>query len=898
MRELSVASLGTPTVVFLQGASGAGKSTLVAQFVERAQRERRAIAFEWRVYEQEAIPFRALDGLLDKLSQHLRAAPAGSSSSVAPLPTRRALGQLFPVLRSLSGFNPTDPGRRPDPLLTRRIAAEGLLGILERVASDGPLVLVMDDAQWGDLDSAGLLGDALARVANLPVLLVLVHRELGAEGSRFLATLRRDLAHLTAKELTLGTLSAVDVRELLVGTLGSEAVVSNELVDAVLHHSTGNAFLAQELAHTVGPGASLAVPTLAGAGVASLDSLLLAQRLEGLDGAARRLLEVVSTSGRAIRTETAAVAAGVDSRLDALVSSLSQRRLLRTAHDGEVELLEVRHDRIRGWILARLSADERRAHHRRLAQALEATAGAEPDLWLEHWLGADDPTQIRRAGLAAAQRATARLALKRAEALYRTVLAQGQPDAQQAGEVYRALAEVLEWDGRGADAAVAYLEASELTSGVERSRLQSNAGMRLIYAGRFSEGAERLRTSLQELGLAAPSSGVHALTRLVVERLRIGRLESRLGLHVRTEASTEETARIDVLHAAAFGFIFTDPLLGECMQAGHVVAAQKYGSKTQLARALALEASHRAHRPRRRGQTDAAVLFGRAENIATDANDEDLLEFIQACRGVAEFLCGRWSRAHELLGQAYRDVPRHRAGWHTTAWTYDVLALCNLGRFEEVGRRSAELVEAADARGDRFASSMLRVSARAPFLLARNDSEAARAELVEGMKVWDQPRFLVQHWRAMWWSAEADLYDGLGGAARARCLRDERRLDKSFLLRVRYIRGMTCFLRARAALATFSEAPRARAAEALAWHRKLSADKSPWTDALAAIVLAGEALAAQMLPANRNGSCPVRAARSTARRNCAAASPARVAGRCAALLHARFLTSRRLPARA
>lgn len=843
LRELSAASQGTPTALFLHGVSGVGKSTLVSQFVERARREQHAITFEWRVYEQEAIPFRALDGLLDQLCERLRTAPEVGSSS-APMSAREALGQLFPVLRSLSGFNPDRPGRRPDPLLTRRLAARGLLGLLRGVARHGPLVLVMDDAQWGDLDSAGLLGDALAEVVDLPVLFVFVHRELGAEGSRFLSKVRAQTAHLATRELALGTLSALDVRELLVGTLGSESAVSDELVDAVVRHSSGNAFLVQELAHTVGPGAALQVPSLLGSGAAaSLDGLLLSQRLEGLEDAARRLLEVVSTSGRAVRTETAAAAAGVDARLDALVSSLSQRRLLRTAHDGEVELLEVRHDRIREWILVRLSADERRGYHRRLAKALEATPDAEPDVWLEHWLSADDPAQIRRAGLAAAERATARLALKRAEALYRTVLAQGQPDAQQAREVYRALAEVLEWDGRGADAAAAYLEAAELTSGVERSALQSSAGMRLIYAGRFSEGAQRLRASLLELGLPAPSSGLQALARLVIERFRLARLEGHLGLRASTEYSEEGEARVDVLHAAAFGFILTDPLVGECMQVVHVVAAQKYGSETQLARALSLEASQRAHRPRRRGQADAAALFGRAEQIATDAKDEDLLEFIQACRGVAEFLVGRWSRAHELLRDAYRDVPRHRAGWHTTAWTYDVLALCNLGRFQEVGRRSAELIEAADARGDRFTSSMLRVCARAPFLLARGDSQAARAELVEGMQVWDLPRFLVQHWRAMWWSTEADLYDGLGRAARERCLREEKRLEKSFLLRVHYIRAMTCFLRARCALATFDEDPRARAAETLTWQRKLSAEGSPWTNALAAIVLAGESLA-------------------------------------------------------
>jgi hypothetical protein len=434
------------------------------------------------------------------------------------------------------------------------------------------------------------------------------------------------------------------------------------------------------------------------------------------------------------------------------------------------------------------------------------------------------------------------LALKRAEALYRLALAQGGDDAQSTIAVCRALGRVLEWDGRGADAAQAYLRAAELTSGVERSVLASTAALQLIYAGAFAEGARLLRTSLHELDLPTPSTRLGALASLVAGRLRLQGLEQKLAQPSKPNVSDAGRARVDALHSAAFGFVFTDPLLGECMQAAHLAAALREGTAQQLARALALEASQRAHRSLDGAGGSADRLFDHAERMARSSADAGFLEFVHACRGVSQFLCGNWQTAHDILEQAYQNVPRHQAGWHTSAWIYNVLALINRGRFGQVAERLPRLLEAAEERGDRFTVTMLRVSANVPLQLACGDSAAARYELREGMTIWDQPSFLVQHWRAMWWSAETDLYDGLAGAARARCVQDETKLRKSFLLRVQYIRAMTLFLRARCALATFEQEPKARAKELSGLQRQLAAEGRAWTAALAALVAAGLAL--------------------------------------------------------
>jgi eukaryotic-like serine/threonine-protein kinase len=842
-RALAEAAMHGPTVVSLHGPSGIGKSSLIACFGELVAREERATVFRSRVYEQESIPYKAIDGLLDALSQHLEAA-AREGAAFMPSPSFQAVGHLFPVLRRLPAFAQPDGAELPsDPLRTRELACAGLRQVLSEIARDKPVILAIDDVQWGDLDSAALLLDVLGGDGKLPLLVLLSHRGGGSDAGPFLEKLARErpLA-VSLIDLPVGPLSEGDVGQLLVGTLRHRHALSESVVAQVFQMSTGNAFLAQELAYALllGEAKPSVSMTSAEHDGASLAKALLDERLHGLDDGALRLLEIVAASGRALSTETAALAAGLTSGLEGAVSALSARRLVRADHQRGLEMVQVRHDRIRDWILMRLTPDELRARQRALAEALAGAPSFDPDLWLELWLRSEDSAEIHRVALAAAARAAERLALKRANELYRVALAQLAPDDSRVIAICRKLAQVLEWDGCGAEAAEVYLRAAALSSGFDRSALESIAGLQLIYAGRFAQGAELLRRSLRQLGLPAPASRLSALALLVVGRLRWSRLEKRLARAPKRGTSEAGRARVDILHAAAFGFTFTDPLLGECMQSAHLDAALDEGTAAQAARALALEASQRFHRSN--DGREAERLFGRAEEMAMRAGEPTYLDFVRACRGVSHFLCGNWRVAHELLEGAYRDVPRHTTGWHTTAWIYEVLALCNQGRFDRVSTRLGELLGAAVARGDQFTVTSLRVSAKVPLLLARNDPAAARVELRESMSIWDQRSFLVQHWRAMWWSAEIDLYEGKPGAARLRCHTDAARLKKSMLLRVQYIRGMTCFLRGRCALATFDEDPKSRAAEVRHLQKELTAVGRGWTHALAAMLSAGLAL--------------------------------------------------------
>ncbi len=126
--------------------------------------------------------------------------------------------------------------------------------------------------------------------------------------------------------------------------------------------------------------------------------------------------------------------------------------------------------------------------------------------------------------------------------------------------------------------------------------------------------------------------------------------------------------------------------------------------------------------------------------------------------------------------------------------------------------------------------------------LAADDVEGARRQIRTSVGQWAKTRFLVQHWQAMLWEAEIDLYAGDGARAWERLGRDARALRRSHMLSVQLIRAFTNFIRGRSAIAsleTLAEADHGgRLTEARRSQRALAREGMPWVKPLAAVLSA------------------------------------------------------------
>jgi DNA-binding NarL/FixJ family response regulator len=171
--------LATGGSVVLTGPSGIGKSAVV-EAVARAAAERGERVLRVSAAQTDRwISHAGLADLLGQVPARLRAELPGPQRAAVDAVLVRA-GFSKPA-RETNQFVAGGGGR---PQLARRLA---WLGLLQRCAADGPVLLLIDDAQWLDGASADVIGYAARRMSGSGVRAVVAERwperASGAAGS-------------------------------------------------------------------------------------------------------------------------------------------------------------------------------------------------------------------------------------------------------------------------------------------------------------------------------------------------------------------------------------------------------------------------------------------------------------------------------------------------------------------------------------------------------------------------------------------------------------------------------------------------------------------------------------------------------------------------------------------
>jgi hypothetical protein len=839
---------GRSITVRIAGGSGMGKSTLVNKFLDELHK-REAITFRGRAYERESVPYKAVDGVVDALARHVRR--QGECGDPVRLPADVwALARLFPSLRQAPGITSVPDPPINDPQRVRGLAFAALRELIATLAARQPVVLFLDDLQWGDSDSAALLLE-LVRPPDAPAMLLLTaDRDDQPQTDSFFAEMRaRWPAEGEVCDLVVGPLEPNDAERLSRSLLSESRASMPRIVKKIARESQGSPFLIEELARSVIADLAVGTPNFdASTRLAITLDAMVQRRLERLPSDARRLLEIVAVGGWPLPVVIAGDAASVYEGLDDAIAQLRAHRLVRTGLRHGREMVETIHDRIRETIVEGLSAETVRAHHRRLAHALEATPDADAEALTVHLLGAGDPARAAQYAERAAEQAVAKLAFDRAARLFRLrqeTLPASSPDAHR---LRVRLAEVLEWAGRSEDAGRTYLAAAEGvasvegTTSIERLDLERSASEQLLAAGRIEEGWGVLQRVLANVGIQPPRSPLAAVFWLLVYKLRLMVFGLRFKVRTADEVRPADRARIDALGVVALGLSSIDVLLATCMQARQLVEALRAGDRVQVFRAATIYGNHLSSFGGPVGKHERALnetiasLVGRSASAAATAT-------MRGTRGVGLYMRGRWREAMEHIDGAYANVPVQRAGRQVQASLYAAYALIFLGDLRELRRRHARMLSGAEQRGDLFTTVQLRAAVSAVLALAADDPGTARQLTREALSNWMKNRFVAQNWQVMRSEAEIALYEGDGAAAYGRLEQDTRALKESFLLpRCQYLRAMTAFVRGRAAIAsvhTLPERGSARLAEARRLARRLERERMTWTAPLAAILTAG-----------------------------------------------------------
>ena len=836
---------GRTVALWMHGPSGAGKSALARRFLDDLVERGEAVVLTGRCYEQESVPYKALDSLIDALSRYLGRLPDLEVQALLPrdLPP---LTRVFPVLRRVEAVarGAVKRGDNLDPQEMRKRAFAALRELLGRLGDRQPLVLALDDLQWGDADSAALLFELL-RPPNPPALLLLgCYRSEDAATSPFLRTLAEDRNQVHSvvgqRELAVDALSSADARELTLQLLGRD---DHALTEVVIRESGGNPFFVYELVQRLQAGAWRADQP-GPANELTLEQVLW-DRVLRLPQDARRLLEAAAVAGQPLRRATACRAAGLESDEWTALALLRSGRLIRGTGATGLDEIETYHDRVRETVTSRLSPAALREYHSSLARSLEEEGQADPEFLAVHFRGAGD---LGRAGdyyAQAATRAAEALAFDRAARLYRLALELQPGEASGRWSLQVRLGDALANAGRGADAAREYLAAVPTADVTERPELQRRAAEQFLRSGYIDEGIAVLRTVLSGFGLRLPATPRRALISLLLRRALIWFRGVRFRERAANQVPAEELARIDVCWSASLGLSAVDAIRGADFQARHLLLALRAGEPYRAARALALEAAHTA-------TIGVAVekrverIFRDAQTLAERVGNPHASGLLTLMRGVSSYLMGRWNNAFQLCKQAegtFRDQCIGTAWEQDTATAFRYHSQCYLGEFAAISQHLPMSLKEAQERGDLYGQANLGTFVRPILRLAEDNPDGAQEELHEIMGRWSQHGFHVQHANAMYRQTEIELYRGHGAAAWQVAVKLWTEHANALLIRIQHMRVSEFELLARSALAAavYAADPAAFLDAALRCARRLEREKSLFAPLLAKGIRAGAA---------------------------------------------------------
>jgi eukaryotic-like serine/threonine-protein kinase len=855
-RELDAAfeivRCGRPVVLFVRGRSGVGKTALVQHFLDGLTARGAAVALAGRCYEQESVPFKAIDSVIDALTEHLRRLTPLEAEAVLPRDVG-PLTRMFPVLRRVEAVAAAAPGRQAalvtDPQELRRRAFASLRELLARLGDRRPLVVSIDDFQWGDPDSAALLAELLLP-PDRPVLLLLASFRSEDEATspivqQFLGTPGEDGAFPERRILDVLDLSRADAHKLAQALLGTGDPTLATHAEEIACESEGNPFFISELVQSLGAGSGPALYNAVGREV-RLDQVLWS-RVLGLPDEARRLIEIVAVYGQPLAREDACRAAGLKPADHAAVDALKTVRLLRGASPAGRDLIETYHDRVRETVVAHIPADRKAGLYDALAETLEASGAADPEALGVLFQGSGRTEKAGGYYARAADQAAEALAYDRAATLYRKAIAFRPPESSPERWLRARLADALANAGRGALAAQEYLLAAMECDVAESFELERRAAMHLLFSGHVDDGLAVLRMVLAARGLTLTRTPYRALAALLLRRLltHVGGF----GFRSRRSAPTDRLAlsQIDDCLAAASGLSGFDPIRGAYFQAYGLLLTLREGEPCRTARALAMEAAHEAGAGGcSRARTDK--LLRTADELAKGVGRPDLIGLVSAAQGVAAFLQGRFRDSLTFCDRAEGIFREHCTGvtWELdTAQTYSLWSQTYLGELAELHGRWRVLLAEAEERGDLFVVANLSTRIMAVMRLAEDDPDRADDELTRVMGRWSRQGYQVQHHHALLARALIDLYRGEAERAWRRLADYQATYRASLLVRVQHVRIDMLQLRARAAIAASaacggrSDLLRAAGNDA----RRLERERMPWSDALARLVRAGVAAA-------------------------------------------------------
>ncbi|MFY9224452.1 MAG: protein kinase [Blastocatellia bacterium] len=814
---LKVKNRNTALMVFVHGSSGQGKSTLVRHFLDELQiSEPNLLVLSGRCYQQESIPYKTFDSIIDGLSQHLK--HLSSTVNLPNPPGIIALTRLFPVLQQVDELQNKNSSITPSSQELRRRAFTALRELISWLAKQSPLILYIDDLQWGDIDSVGLMAEILSPPNPPPILLIATYRTEETESSPLLRKLL-PLAQIgklsEVQKIEVKEFDLEQAQQLVVSLLNKKLLAAfskNQLpIENIIKDSNGSPFFIIELARFLQNSEASAddIHTFA---TNTLDQALK-QRIFQLPDAAKELLEIVAVAGQPIKLDIIKKLLKEKLKKHGSLLLLRTNYLIRVRETQNQEEIETYHDRIRETILGYLEKQTLKDYHLNLALTLEKDSETDPERLMRHFHQAENYQSAYNYALTAASNASQALAFDQAAEVYQFILElidnkQINVNSNELHKLRIKLGDSLTNAGRGKQAALAYLLAADnATNQEEVVELKRRAAEELLISGHIKEGSILLNTILKLLGMKLAKTRKHAFISLLYQRLKLKLRGLTFKQRKESEISSLDLLKIDTCWSVSLGLSMVDTMRGADFQVHQLLLALKAGEPFRISRALAFEATYCATAGKTSYQESKQILQV-ARNLAEETANPYAISLSFFLGAVIEFLNGNWQQAYELDLKAEKFLRDNCTGvqWELDGVNVNMLHnLLFLGKLQEAAERLPVLLNEAQRRGDIYAKSILSYRISYFLHLVVDEPEKAIEELTEVAQFWISKEFYQQHFYILLAKIETELYQGNAQRAWDFILKYQTTIKTSFIINPQILRVFWFFAFARTALAMFAK---------------------------------------------------------------------------------------------
>jgi DNA-binding CsgD family transcriptional regulator len=461
---LTRARAGRSGVLVVRGEAGIGKTTLLQHVREVAGAAPSAFRVETAAGCEAEAEF-AFAGL------HQLCAPLLHRAAALPAPQRTALGVAF--------------GLTAGPAPDRFLVGLAVLSLLAEVAEDGPLLCVVDDAQWLDRASAQVLAFVARRLAAERVALVLALRDAGETGADPFTGL---------PELRLEGLGESEARDLLAAAV--RGPLDGAVRDRIVAEARGNPLALLELPRGAPPA------RLAG-GFELPDALGVPRRVE--EGFRQRAGDLPPDT-QLLLVVAAAEPTGDPELLRRAVAELGVDRGAAAPAEaaGLLELgvrVRFRHPLVRSAVYRSAAPPDRRRAHGALAAATDPQRDPDRRAWHRGQAVVGTDEEVAAELERSAGRARARGGLAAAAAFLRRAVELTPDPARRAGRALDAAQVEQEAGAAGAARDLLSVATAGPLDPRQRARVQL---LRAQLAYHLTRGSDAPRSLLGAAGELAP----------------------------------------------------------------------------------------------------------------------------------------------------------------------------------------------------------------------------------------------------------------------------------------------------------------------------------------------------------------------------------------------------------